>query len=65
VTYWHQFLDSLDSPGGHIAVLLALLAAGIGFGIMELHVFAMGALATILRPALSNHARQNGTGGSV
>lgn len=59
MTYWLQFLDSIDSPGGHIFVLLVLLGTGVSVGNMELTVAAMGALFAVLRTTQSNHARQN------
>ena len=61
MTHWDRFLDSLDSPGGHIFVLLALLTAGLTVGNMELTVASMGALFALLRTTTSNHERENGT----
>lgn len=57
---WDRFLDSLDSPGGHIFVLVLLLALGYQTGHMELTAAAMGALFALLRTTQSNHTRQNG-----
>lgn len=59
---WGAFLDSLDTPGGHILILLLLLAAGIVSGHMELTTAAMTALFVVLRGAVSNYTRKNGTG---
>lgn len=28
--FWNEFLDGLDTPGGHIVLLLVLLASSIG-----------------------------------
>lgn len=56
-------LDVLDSPGGHIVILLLLLAAGLHFGVMELTVGAMAVLFAIFRTTRSNHERTNGTQG--
>ena len=56
---WGQFLDSIDSPGGHILVLLVLLVLGLWLGSMELQVASMGALFAMLRTTQSNHDRQN------
>lgn len=60
MSYWHQLLDSLDSPGGHILILVSLLGLGAWMGDMELRVAAMGALFAVLRTTESNQARQNG-----
>ena len=57
---WEKFLDSLDTPGGHIFVLLILLGIGHTTGHMELTAAAMGALFVVLRTTQSNHSRQNG-----
>lgn len=65
MTYWGQFLDALDSPGGHILVLLVLLGAGLVVGNMELTVAAMGALFAVLRTTQSNYARQNENGKNI
>lgn len=62
MTYWMQFLDALDSPGGHILLLVALLLYGSHIGSMELQVGATAALFLRLRSGESNHTRQNGTG---
>jgi len=47
--YWSQFLKSLDSPGGHILILVGMLIAGHSMSNMELSVASMGALFAILR----------------
>ena len=60
VGMWERFLDSLDTPGGHILVLLTLLGVGIVAGVNDLMIAAMGALFAVLRTTQSNHARQNG-----
>jgi hypothetical protein len=60
LTVWERLLDSLDTPGGHIAVLLLLLALGLWNGNMELTAASMGALFAVLRTTQSNYARQTG-----
>lgn len=58
--WWRTFLDSLDSPGGHIIVLVFLLCAGIGLvvkGVMEGSTVvggSFGALLVVLKDAKSN-----------
>jgi hypothetical protein len=57
---WHDFLDSLDSDGGHIIVLLALIVIGAvafrhGFPKAEDVIMgAFGALLLMLKAAGSN-----------
>lgn len=49
---WQQFLNSLDTAGGHIIILLALVAAGIvaaHHGNTEFLAAAIGALMLKLR----------------
>ncbi|HYE86362.1 MAG TPA: hypothetical protein VEA16_08400 [Vicinamibacterales bacterium] len=66
MTFWHNFLDSLDTPGGHIAVLVFLVVLGVGlvqFDIAkgeDVLVGAFAALLAMLRGTSSNHNRQNG-----
>lgn len=48
--YWQHFLNSLDSSGGHIFLLVALLVYGTRIGSMELTVGATAALFATLRP---------------
>ena len=64
VSVWKELVDSLDTPGGHILVLVGLLLIGWRMGSTELTVASMGALFALLRTTQSNHARTNGTGGS-
>lgn len=59
--HWERFLDSIDSPGGHILLLVGLLCGGLAVSNMELTVGATAALFLRLRSGESNHARQNGT----
>lgn len=59
---WHQFLDSLDSGGGHIVIFVSLLLAGLWMGSMELTALATGALFRATNNAPSNQARKNGQG---
>lgn len=57
---WRGFLDSLDSDGGHIIVLVVLLSAGVVLnfrGLMDgttLVAGSFGALLTLLKDAGSN-----------
>lgn len=68
VTIWERFLDTLDSSGGHIALLFALMLVGIGMVKLniakgeDVMMGALGALLLSLKTAHSNHARQNGNG---
>ncbi len=58
--YWHDFLDSLDSDGGHIFILGMIIIAGmaaIHFQIMKADTIvdgAFGALLLALKDAGSN-----------
>ena len=45
MTYWTAFLDSLDSPGGHMIVALGLIGIGISIDSMELEMLGVGVLA--------------------
>lgn len=66
VCIWERLLDTLDSSGGHIAVLILLLLVGVGmvkFGVTkgeDVMMGAFGALLLALKTASSNHARNNG-----
>lgn len=33
--YWRQFLDSLDTPGGHIFMLFLLVAGGVALALSK------------------------------
>ena len=64
ITNWERFLDSFDSSGGHIILLLVLMLigaaihqAGIAKG-EDIMIGAFGALLGALRTAHSNHTRQ-------
>ena len=63
VKIWERFLDSLDTPGGHICMLFALLlfgAAGARMGVPkgeDIVLGSFGALLAGLRPAQSSHVR--------
>lgn len=67
--WWRVFLDSLDTPGGHLAILVALMISG--FALLhyewsamkagELISMTLGALFTILRPTSSNREQQGST----
>lgn len=69
VCIWERFLDTLDSSGGHIAILFALLVVGAGmvhFAVAkgeDVLMGAFGALLLALKTAHSNHTRHNGNGG--
>ena len=65
VAIWERLLDSFDTPGGHIFVLVLLLVLGQAMGSMELTAAAMGALFAVLRTTQSSHARNNGKGPSA
>lgn len=66
MSHWGNFLDTLDSSGGHIALLFMLLIVGIAM--LQFHIDkgedvmmgAFGALLLALKTASSNHARTNG-----
>lgn len=45
MTYWQDFLNSLDTPGGHIVVAGVLLGVSTHIGNMELSMIAIGILA--------------------
>jgi hypothetical protein len=61
--FWHDFLDSLDTDGGHIFILVSLMVMGIvglRSGIVEgrdILSGAFGALLLALKVAGSNHDR--------
>ena len=63
--FWHDFLDSLDSNGGHIAVLVFLMLLGAiafrnGFPKAEDVVMgAFGALLLALKESGSNKERRD------
>ena len=63
---WKDFLDSLDTPGGHIAVLLLLVIASgtlLALGVAdskEALTLSFGALLAVLRGSVTNYSRQNG-----
>lgn len=67
ISIWERFLDTLDSSGGHIALLFVLLLVGVAmvqFGLAkgeDVMMGAFGALMLSLKTAHSNHTRQNGT----
>lgn len=52
--WWRSFLDSLDSDGGHIFVLLALMAVGMSMHTPSVVDGAFGALLLALKNAGSN-----------
>lgn len=62
VSVWERFLDSLDTPGGHILVLVLMLLLGWWMQSMELQVASMAALFTVLRSNQSNNARRQDEG---
>lgn len=64
VSVWERFVDSLDTPGGHILILLGLLGMGLYASNMELTVASMGALFAVLRATQSNGARRQDEGKS-
>ena len=65
--WWRTFLDSLDTPGGHIILMFLLM----GFGIYMIHVSIMegagivsgsfGALLIMLKEKGSNREQSGGT----
>lgn len=63
---WHDFLDSLDSNGGHIFILMLLIVGGmlaVRFNIMNAQDIvqgAFGALLLALKNAASNQSRREG-----
>lgn len=63
VSIWERFLDSLDTPGGHILILILLLVLGWKMGSMELTVASMGALFAVLRSTQSSGQRRQDPGG--
>lgn len=62
VSIWERFVDSLDTPGGHILILLLLLTLGLWASNMELTVASMGALFAVLRTTQSNATRRRDEG---
>jgi hypothetical protein len=64
--FWHDFLDSLDTDGGRIFLLLALLAGGSvmsRFGVAkadDIIVGSFGALLLALKVSGSNKDRREG-----
>ena len=68
VSVWERFLDSLDTPGGNIAVLLCLVLLGVMMVYLgmskgeDLLIGSFGALIGVLRGQITNHrTRQNGS----
>jgi len=66
---WERFLDSLDSAGGHLVILLLLVGAGVfmqRFGLAkgeDILIGAFGALLGALKIVHSNFTRlKNGDG---
>lgn len=63
---FERFLDSIDTPGGHICVLVMLMLMGVGMvhiGVAkgeEVLIGTFGALLAVLRGTSSN--KQNGNG---
>lgn len=67
--WWRTLLDSLDTPGGHLAILVGLMVGG--FALLryewssmkagELVTAALGALLGMLRPTGSNREQQGTT----
>lgn len=63
---WHDFLDSLDSDGGKIMILLCLMFVGVvchGYAIPkaeDIIVGAFGALLMALKDSGSNKDRREG-----
>lgn len=63
--FWQDFLDSLNSDGGHIVLLALLVAAGmagIKFGLAkadDLFIGAFTALLILLKTAGSNKTRRD------
>lgn len=62
--FWQDFLDSLNSDGGHILLLIVL----VGFGVLGVHyavpkaddiyLLAAGSLFTVLKVSGSNKTRR-------
>lgn len=57
--YWREFLDSLDTPGGHIVVAFVLLGFGIAIGSMEMEMLGVGVLARGLGSASAKQAAKD------
>lgn len=63
---WKELLDSLDTPGGHIAVMVLLVLLGVSlvyFNIAkgeDVLVGAFAALLAMLRGTVTNSSRTNG-----
>ena len=68
VAIWERLLDTLDTSGGHIFVLLVLLLVGATMaraGVMkgeDVMLGSFGALLFCLKEAHSNHTRHQGGG---
>lgn len=71
--YWRTFLDSLDSDGGHIMILMILIVGG--FGLLrfdwanmkagEIIAGAFGALLMMLKSAGSNREQSGSSTSTV
>jgi len=66
--WWRTFLDSLDSNGGHIVLLFALM----GFGIYMIHISIMeggtvvgGSFGALLMMLKANGSNRDQSGGST
>lgn len=68
---WRNFLDSLDSDGGHIFVLIVLMTAGMvltHFGHMDgsnIIAGAFGALLALTKSAGSNREQSGSVTSSI
>ena len=68
VCIWERMLDTLDTSGGHIALLFVLLIVGVGMMVWhvpkgeDVMAAALGAILLSLKTAHSNHTRHQGAG---
>ncbi len=70
--FWREFLDSLDTPGGHIVILLFLFYSGVFFyhyydatGGGQIMNLSFGALSGYLMAKKSNKEQQGTSSTSV
>lgn len=65
INAWERWLDSLDTAGGHLVILFALVLVGVvmsQFGMMkgeDVQVGAFSALLMALKEVHSNYTRRN------
>ena len=66
--WWRTFLDSLDTPGGHIVLMFALMIFGVGmihYSIMEGSTIVTGSFGAILIMLKEKGSNREQSGGST